>query len=172
MSDTANAAIPPDVRSQFHRDEYGRVIFYTSPPLDSTGMPESKQGLRHSLRYLADKARSKESDDKKRKALTQHLANEASELLKRAKTTSEDKKSEELKEKLADMVQWTRKMETGTDELYKQMHGEEWKVKRDEDLNKLVGKQEEAFARERGVEKYREEVREEREVRIKGFKWV
>ncbi|KAK5075100.1 hypothetical protein LTR64_001305 [Lithohypha guttulata] len=35
LSDAANASIPSEIRSQFPRDDQGRVLFFTTPPLDT-----------------------------------------------------------------------------------------------------------------------------------------
>ncbi|KAL6705322.1 hypothetical protein ACN47E_007132 [Coniothyrium glycines] len=58
LNDHANASIPQDVREQFQRDERGRVLFFTAPPLN-VDQPLNKEGrvLGHSARYLAAKAR-------------------------------------------------------------------------------------------------------------------
>ncbi|SMY29063.1 unnamed protein product [Zymoseptoria tritici ST99CH_1A5] len=64
LPDAANLSIPPDVREQYQRDESGRVLFFTTPPvgLEQTGAPRG-----HSVRYLAEKARRQELISKKRK---------------------------------------------------------------------------------------------------------
>ncbi|QSS60916.1 bromeodomain-containing protein [Histoplasma capsulatum] len=54
LSDNINAAIPEEIRRQFHCDEKGHVLFFTSPPLDVV-QPAEQTGLGHSLRYLAAK---------------------------------------------------------------------------------------------------------------------
>ncbi|KAG5294672.1 bromeodomain-containing protein [Histoplasma ohiense] len=54
LSDNTNAAIPEEIRRQFHCDEKGHVLFFTSPPLDVV-QPAEQTGLGHSLRYLAAK---------------------------------------------------------------------------------------------------------------------
>ncbi|PLB51742.1 RSC complex subunit [Aspergillus steynii IBT 23096] len=66
LSDTANTAIPEDIREQFHCDDQGRVLFFSSPPLDI--VPPVQQRLGHSLKYLAAKEeRRKLVEHKKRK---------------------------------------------------------------------------------------------------------
>ncbi|KAI9852545.1 MAG: hypothetical protein M1838_000413 [Thelocarpon superellum] len=58
LSDNANLSIPADIREQFHRDEHGRVLFFTSPPLDpSVASQPDAAPLGHSVRYLAEKER-------------------------------------------------------------------------------------------------------------------
>ncbi|OJD20932.1 hypothetical protein ACJ73_07733 [Blastomyces percursus] len=65
LSDNANAAIPEEIRRQFHCDERGRVLFFTSPPLDVVP-PAEQTGLKHSLRYLAAKKERAKLVQKKR----------------------------------------------------------------------------------------------------------
>jgi len=57
LSDHANASIPQDIREQFQRDDQGRVLFFTAPPV--VPPEEEKEGiaLGHSARYLAAKAK-------------------------------------------------------------------------------------------------------------------
>ncbi|PGH12560.1 hypothetical protein AJ79_04181 [Helicocarpus griseus UAMH5409] len=65
LSDIANAAIPEEIRSQFHCDEAGRVLFFTAPPLDVVP-PVEQTGLGHSLRYLAAREERKEKVEERR----------------------------------------------------------------------------------------------------------
>ncbi|KAK4960557.1 hypothetical protein LTR10_003453 [Elasticomyces elasticus] len=66
LPDQANLSIPYEVREQYQRDEMGRVLFFTAPPVEvetRTGC-----GVRgHSVRYLAEKARRKQTLERKRK---------------------------------------------------------------------------------------------------------
>ncbi|OJD19868.1 hypothetical protein AJ78_00228 [Emergomyces pasteurianus Ep9510] len=84
LSDNANAAIPEDIRRQFHCDEKGRVLFFTSPPLDVVP-PVEQTGLGHSLRYLAAKEERAKLIQKKR-AESENMRNETR--AKRLKTTT------------------------------------------------------------------------------------
>lgn len=66
LSDTANAAIPAEVRSEFHCDDHGRVLFFSTPPMDMVSSATvAKKQLSHSLKYLAAKA----EREKRRKRL-------------------------------------------------------------------------------------------------------
>jgi chromatin structure-remodeling complex subunit RSC1/2 len=71
LNDAANASIPEDIRSQFQRDEKGRVLFFTAPPLN-VPQPLSKDGrpLGHSARYLAARAKRAAAKSAKRSADT------------------------------------------------------------------------------------------------------
>jgi chromatin structure-remodeling complex subunit RSC1/2 len=55
LPDAANASIPADIRSQFHTDAQGRVLFFTAPPVPPPEVKEKK--LTHSPSYLAFRAR-------------------------------------------------------------------------------------------------------------------
>ena len=86
LSDAANAAIPADIREQFHCDDQGRVLFFSSRPLDIA--PSTRQKLGHSLKYLAAKEeRRKKVEQRKRKAHEQE--GEREENAKRARADEE-----------------------------------------------------------------------------------
>jgi chromatin structure-remodeling complex subunit RSC1/2 len=171
LGDVANASIPADVREQFQQDELGRVIFFTAPPLDSTPITEDTKGLGHSLRYLADKARRKEEDEKKRKIRLVELEEEATQRLKRRKATQETTQQRGFRQNLEAMLEWSEQMDKGTDELYKKMHGDNWRQAREEDLVKLAVKQEEAYKQQKHAEEFQKS-RESKDVKITGFKWI
>lgn len=66
--------IPAEIREQFPQDEQGRVLFFTTPPVDTQhiiqGRSNAEKGdqLAHSLRYLAVKAdRERERENAARK---------------------------------------------------------------------------------------------------------
>ncbi|CAO2656049.1 Nn.00g048520.m01.CDS01 [Neocucurbitaria sp. VM-36] len=69
LNDHANNSIPQEIRDQFQRDEKGRVLFFTAPPLN-VDQPLTKEGraLGHSARYLAAKAKKDALRAAKRKA--------------------------------------------------------------------------------------------------------
>lgn len=87
LPDSANASIPPEIRNQFQRDDQGRVLFFTTPPVQLATAPnDSTAQLGHSLAYLAEKSRREEETSKKRKAYEQQkLEQQASKKLKRIK---------------------------------------------------------------------------------------
>jgi chromatin structure-remodeling complex subunit RSC1/2 len=90
MPDHANASIPLEIREQFQRDEKGRVLFFTAPPLN-VEQPLSKDGrsLGHSARYLAAKAKKEALKAEKRKADEANLESRE-EAAKKAKQDEED----------------------------------------------------------------------------------
>lgn len=66
LPDQANLSIPSEIRERYQRDELGRVIFFTAPPVipsEPTGSVKA-----HSVRYLAEKARREASLSQKRNA--------------------------------------------------------------------------------------------------------
>lgn len=71
LPDQANLSIPLEVREQYQRDEQGRVLFFTAPPVAVA--PEEQSGGQvgggHSIRYLAEKARRREGMARKRQRL-------------------------------------------------------------------------------------------------------
>ncbi|KAI9827159.1 MAG: hypothetical protein M1832_005295 [Thelocarpon impressellum] len=81
LNDAANVSIPPEVRQRFQRDEQGRLLFFTAPPLDNS---KEAGGLGHSVRYLGEKARRKDMLAAKRKAV-QEAREKAEETVKRAR---------------------------------------------------------------------------------------
>ncbi|TVY81945.1 Chromatin structure-remodeling complex subunit RSC1 [Lachnellula suecica] len=171
LADQANAAIPAEIRSQFHTDEYGKVIFFTAPPLDANPIPKEAQHLGHSLRYLADKARNKNADEQKRKAREAELEVEATERVKRMKGTAEGKQKWLFDQKLKALETWESKMENSTDDLYKGLYGDNWKEKRESDLVKLATAQEKAHKEKKELELWHKSLEKRKEVAITGFRF-
>jgi len=173
LADQANASIPPEIREQFHHDEFGRVIFFTAPPLVANPLVEEQQDLGHSLKYLADKARNKEADDNKRKARENDLEQMANDRLKRMKVDADGKRTGITQLKLKAMVDWCDEMDNGTDQIFKNLYGEDWQEAKKLKLEEIAVAQEEATARSQQYKTDREERRRKREdVPITGFKWV
>jgi chromatin structure-remodeling complex subunit RSC1/2 len=172
LAEAANASIPADIRAQFHHDEYGKVIFFTAPPLDVNPVPEQTQSLGHSLHYLADKARHEKEDEKKRKARAVQLETAAKERLKRMKADDEGKKHWIFDQKVNALKTWSEDMDKGTDGLYKRLHGDNWKQMRELDQYRLAIQQEEAFNKQKELEKFQRDSKENKDVKITGFKWI
>lgn len=84
-------SIPQEIREQFQRDEKGRVLFFTAPPLN-VEQPFTKEGraLGHSARYLAARAKKDAMKAAKRKAEEAGAA-EREEAAKKAKTEEQKK---------------------------------------------------------------------------------
>ena len=116
LSDAANAAIPADIREQFHCDDYGHVLFFSSPPLDIT--PSVQQKLGHSLKYLAAKEeRRKLVEAQKRKEREEQEEREKSAKRQRAdEETALAARVEALTSKAVDVM--TNQVMKGTDTIY------------------------------------------------------
>jgi chromatin structure-remodeling complex subunit RSC1/2 len=83
LPDQANLSIPSEIREHYQRDDQGRVLFFTAPPIIPSEPTGSVKG--HSARYLAEKARREASLAQKRNA--SHLEKQASEsVAKKART--------------------------------------------------------------------------------------
>jgi chromatin structure-remodeling complex subunit RSC1/2 len=91
LNDHANLSIPQDIREQFQRDEKGRVLFFTAPPLNvEQSLTSNGRSLGHSARYLAAKARKDAMKAAKRKA-EEVGASDREEAAKKAKSDEEQK---------------------------------------------------------------------------------
>ncbi|KAH7138079.1 hypothetical protein B0J11DRAFT_475353 [Dendryphion nanum] len=91
LSDHANSQIPQDIREQFQRDEQGRVLFFTAPPLNTPSIVRKEgSSLGHSARYLAAKAKREALIAAKRKS-TEAGAVDREENAKRLRIESETK---------------------------------------------------------------------------------
>lgn len=116
LVDTANSAIPEDIRRQFHCDEDGHILFFTAPPLDI--IPATQPKLGHSLKYLAAKEdRQKKVTERKRKlAEDQKQRDEEAKRRRADEETALAARVEALAPKaIACMLQ---RVASGTDELY------------------------------------------------------
>ncbi|THC95460.1 hypothetical protein EYZ11_005054 [Aspergillus tanneri] len=123
LSDAANTAIPADIREQFHCDNQGHVLFFSSPPLDV--IPSVQQKLGHSLKYLAAKEeRRKLVEKKKRKELHDREEREMSAKRQRADDeTALAAQVEGLAAKAVDAM--TSQILAGTDTIYRILYKEE-----------------------------------------------
>lgn len=115
LSDAANAAIPEDIRDQFHCDDHGRVLFFSAPPVDF--IPSSKQKLGHSLKYLATKEEhQKKVEERKRKLADEQMVREDAAKRQRAEVESElAGRAEALAGKALETL--VQRIVTGTDQL-------------------------------------------------------
>ena len=151
----------------------GRVLFFTAPPLDANPVPEATQSLGHSLRYLADKARSKEETDRKRKLREVELETAAKERMKRMRTDAESKKNGLVDQKLAYVQAWSEDLAKGTNVLYKQLYGDEWKEMRDADVSRLAIQQSEVSKHQKDIKDFQMMRKTEvKGIEVTGFKWI
>jgi chromatin structure-remodeling complex subunit RSC1/2 len=123
LSDAANAAIPADIRQQFHRDDYGRVLFFATPPLDPVA--PTQQGLGHSFRYLAAKEERKAllTEKKRKEAQAQQEYDTSTKRVKAEKDAFVTTKMETLMEKAVNVLAF--QMSINTEEFYKLHYGDD-----------------------------------------------
>ena len=137
LSDTANASIPDDIRSQFHHDEKGRVLFFTSPPLDVLAPVKQGEAIGHSVRYLAEKLRRAEAIKEKRK---REENTEMAEDARKKRTKQEEDSSlaagiQALKDRAVNVLE--RQMTEATEQVWKELYGTKWIQGRELEIRKL-----------------------------------
>lgn len=123
LSDAANAAIPEDIRTQFHCDDQGHVLFFSAPPVDF--IPPSKQNLRHSLKYLAAKETHQIKVEERKRKLADSKK-EHDENAKRSRADSEHVlagRVKDLTEKACETL--VGRIITGTDKLNDSLRGDQ-----------------------------------------------
>lgn len=147
LSEHANAAIPPEIREEFQCDEKGHVLFFTTPPVDTTQPPKSGAPIGHTAKYLANKLRQKIAIREKRKAAGLPEEGEDPDSLpvsKKVKTsTLKVETSEEFHQEVITLRQkaldvWIKQMDTGTETIYKAAYGEEWKAANEHQKERLA----------------------------------
>lgn len=137
LNDAANSAIPADVREEFHTDDQGRVLFFTTPPLDPVA-PASQQKLAHSAKFIAArKERMKRIAEKKRKEILERQ--ETEERVKKARTAAIERSKHDMEGLERDtLIALTLHIQKGTDDFYKMHFGdraEEVQAAEAEDFN-------------------------------------
>lgn len=143
LSDHANASIPPDIRDQFQRDEQGRVLFFTAPPVNSSRIVQKEgSSLGHSAKYLAAKTKRDAEIMRKRKA-DEAQAAEREEAAKKARKEAEEKLKKDIAEaqvKAIHALEDRLTMATARD-IQMLMNGEENKDAVMKSLDQLVAAQ-------------------------------
>ncbi|KAI9879237.1 MAG: hypothetical protein M1830_009168 [Pleopsidium flavum] len=168
LSDAANLSIPEDIREQFHRDEHGHVLFFTTPPLDT--LPPAKHGeaVGHSVRYLAEKAKRIEAIKEKRKR-EQQVIEEQSSSSKKAKQEEEIALAVEVKRLTGKAMQLLGKdVEEGTKGLYRDMLGEKWEEGMGADTKRLQHIQAEERRKMSEIEENARRTKERQMTSLKG----
>lgn len=172
LNDSANAQIPEDIREQFHRDEKGRVLFFTSPPVDTLAPTKKGDAVGHSLKYMAEKLRRADIIKRKKADLLNKKTDEAMDVdqpaLKKPKQEEDEVKQEDV-EKLRDraLLMLINQMNEGTDEIYKDMYGDEWEEGKKYELEKLAALQAEHRRQEAAREEHERQVLERERIELK-----
>lgn len=157
LSDAANAAIPEDIRDQFHCDDHGRVLFFSAPPVDF--IPPSKQKLGHSLKYLATKEEhQKRVEERKRKLAVEQKEQDEAAKRRRAEVETELMgRAGALTGKAVETL--VQCVVTGTDQLYEYLH-----PARDDDPMEIDG------VRERGAVADRQAMEQTQQIQAQSTK--
>lgn len=164
LPDAANASIPPEIREQFDRDEQGRVLFFTAPPVHLTDDTSTQLG--HSIKYLAEKSRREEETARKRKAFEISKA-EAKLAKKKAKieeAVSLQEKVRELKKQALETLQ--NQLIGGARNDIQGLYGDDWKGGLDTQLTRLAERQKEALEKRRVLEAHERERMENSSVKL------
>lgn len=120
LSDAANAAIPADIREQFHIDDRGHVLFFSSAPLDVAS--SNRQNLGHSLKYMAVKEERRERVEERKRKLA-HEQEEREKTVKRMRADEESKLSSQVEALTKRAVQVTAdRIVSGTRMLYEAIY--------------------------------------------------
>lgn len=148
-----------DIRAQFHRDEYDRVLFFTAPPLDVPFVPLAKKTLGHSVKYLAKKARdaeaAKNSSVNSAAFATNSKTNTDGSLgMKRKSSGEADEKEDEMQVlKRRALEVFSKQIDKGTEGLYKRMFGDEWETVMKAEGARLEHMQEAAKLKEESMQR-------------------
>jgi chromatin structure-remodeling complex subunit RSC1/2 len=167
LPDVANNSIPEDIRRQFQTDAYGRVLFFTVPPVDV----EPKTKLGHTAKYLAWKAEREATLKEKRAKRASEEASlaQASQQSKRARSVELEQAM--AKAKLEAVERLNDSLAEATVAEYKANFGEKWREALEMDLGALERGQD-GVSRFNGEKGARERVKaeeERREARVKGL---
>ncbi|KJZ75645.1 hypothetical protein HIM_04802 [Hirsutella minnesotensis 3608] len=128
LPENAHFVLPPSLRQEFQQDEAGRILLYTTPPLDRShrGIAPASAGLGHSVKYLAGRdewvaersRKRKRRDDAKSTQLGSHNS---------LPLTDQDLGMVEITQQAAEAVnEWFRRLDRETQDWRKDAHLEEW----------------------------------------------
>jgi len=133
LPENMNAAIPQDIRDQFHQDDHGRVLFYTAPPLNRPGnrLAPEYAGLGHSVAYLNG---IQDVREKRRRLKVERDAKNESAKREEAKNDEEARQAAEeaLWGEAGKVIgQWVNTMNHGTQAILDDLRG--WQDMKEED---------------------------------------
>ncbi len=138
LPDNMDAAIPPEVRNRFHRNDRGRVLFFTAPSIrrsDNGVLPEYAS-LGHSVHYLNGLDEFRKERRRKRQERDEALADVAQK-----KAALEAKEREESRETLLNLTeqsieQFVERANAGNEALYANLGGWSREVLVDEEKHR------------------------------------
>ena len=167
LSDSANASIPNDIREQLHRDENGRVLFFTSPPLDVLAPAKPGAAIGHSVQFMADKLRRAEmlKEKRKREEVTRLMVDAENKRTKVEEGATMAKDVQNLMDR--SLMLLTTQMADATTQLYKDMYGDRWEEGRDFELKKLEKLQADQKRKNKELEEFERKVKERETISLK-----
>ena len=152
LPESANAAIPLDIREQFQRDDKGNILFFTTPPIDVLPPVNEGSAVGHTAKYLANKIRRKMALKEQRKAAGLPEIEEAP-VTKKVKITSiapAQQTVEDLRDKGLKLL--INQMNQGTEQIYRDIYGLQWEEGMKYEQEKLMIAQDEAGSRREELE--------------------
>lgn len=116
LPDNLNDVFPEEVRKSFQHDNYGRILFFTAPPLDRVykGVSKDSAGLGHSIKYLAGKKQWLADREKKRKDRDENAALEAQKRIELEAAAAKEAKEEVVAQASSAMSKWLEDLEKDT----------------------------------------------------------
>ncbi|KAH8179521.1 bromodomain-containing protein [Sarocladium implicatum] len=126
LPDTVNDVLDPAIRQQFQHDDSGRVLFFTTPPIDrpQNGVSPSSAGLGHSARYLAGRSAWLAERELKRKARNEEAAVHTQ---KRASVDMEREMDDEMAaQAMGAMGHWLKRFDSDTKQWEKEAGLDGW----------------------------------------------
>ena len=131
LPEAANLAIPEEVRKEFQQDEYGNVLFFTAPPVDTLAPVKPGSAVGHTARYLADKLRAQIAAKEKRKPDGELEESADGVTQTKAKKIKWEDGDVSLNERISstkfDAFQLLiQQMQNSTDRIYQDIYGADW----------------------------------------------
>ena len=168
LNDAANLSIPQDIREQFHRDENGRVLFFTAPPIDTRPSTNGGAPLGHSITYLAARARRQEALREKRKREADEAASDT-EVIKKAKL----ERDADFNRTIGDLTKTAENLLEGqiasaTEQEFRTMYPENWKRVMESHLSGLDRLQRETDEKNEVLEVHERKRKEDKSVPLAG----
>ncbi|KAK5993136.1 Chromatin structure-remodeling complex subunit RSC1 [Cladobotryum mycophilum] len=129
LPENINDALPAEVRQSFQRDTTGKVLFFTTPPLDrpTHGLSPASAGLGHSIKYLAGREAWLAEREKKRKERGDTAKNSSGEA-DNGDETSHGLPADAVASKAVQAVEeWTQHLDEETERWEKDAGLEGWR---------------------------------------------
>lgn len=157
LDNYADALIPPEIRAQFNTDEQGRVIWFTVPPRND---PPPYKPPSHSAKYLAWRAQNDEEIARKRAEREKEEVEER-EARRVQKVEEQKQRTVEIEEgKRKALRELNGRMMDNLVATYRNLYGEKWKEKAEEELTRLGKKMGEQERLREEVERKQKEAKE------------